>query len=298
MKIHFFRSAAIAALGVSFLFLGGNARAQVMTSNASGVNAYFASQSEAYKDSDPTGATWGLAGIGPYSFGAGIPSLPATPAPSISPPVGNGFSGGGWTSLFNDGLSTTAKSTIADSYLTTPTQTADAFITFPTWNVTQNAAAIGFAYEQVNFASNYLIQSNPGLAASPSPSLPISVSGQVISPGTYAEFNADIVYTWLPVTVSVNTAGTISLTPNGPSTALGTLSYTFIQPSGGTFTATVPSSGSLLATPSGDGILALTGEAWIAGDPFDLTATPEPSAFMLMGVAGLMALKGRRTRLA
>ena len=138
--------------------------------------------------------------------------------------------------------------------------------------------------------------SNPGPGANPTPNFPIFVSGAVISPGTYAQFDGVVNYTWLPVIVGVNSAGT-TLTPNGPAVPLGTLTYAFLQPTGGTFAAAVPSGGSLLATPAGDGILALDGGMWIAGDPFVLHATtiaPEPASLSLITLAAHCSSAGAK----
>jgi len=309
MKYQVIRSTLLATVAACMSLFAANANAQVMSNNASGVKGFFAAQSEAFRKSDPNVPLWPLAGIGPYPSGAGITNLPAAPLASISAPPGNAFSGTGYTPSapnpapagFDDTVSTTAVGTIADSYPTNPVLTSDARITIPSWTVNQNASAVGYAYEQMNFGSNYLVLSNPGLGANPSPSFPIFVSGQVISPGTYAQFDGVINYTWLPVTATINTAGTYTLAPNGPSVSLGSLNYAYLQPSGGTFAAIVPSSGSLLATPAGDGILALDGEMWIAGDPFTLHATstaPEPAALSLMSLAGVLLFGRRKPRIA
>ena len=273
------------------------------TRNGDGVEAMFASQSESYKDSDPTGILWGLAGPGPYSAGAGLPGLPASPTPSISPASGNAFAGGGWNSNFNDlagtNSFTAAQSIIDDSISSTPTVTSDVSIAIPAWRLYQAPLATGFAYEQLNFGSNYLFTSNPGLGPS-TPSLPIYINGSVIPGiGAYAQFDGVIDYTWIPV--SINTAGIIA--PSGPQVSLGQLTYTFLQTGGGSFATTLFSSGSLLATPSGNGILALDGHMWIAGDPFDLqvsTIVPEPSsiAMLCVGAFGLLGYGWRVKRRA
>ncbi|MBL9122527.1 MAG: PEP-CTERM sorting domain-containing protein [Planctomycetaceae bacterium] len=274
-----------------------SAQAQVITRIGDGVEAMFASQSDAFQDSDPTGILWGVAGLGPYAAGAGIPSLPAAPTPSLTPAPGNPFAGGGWTSVFNDNAgtasNTAAQSTIDDNISATPTFTSDVSIAIPQWRLFQAPLAIGYAYEQLNFGSNYLFTFNPGLLAA-TPALPVFINGSVIPGiGAYAQFDGVVNYTWTPVTV--NTSGTISA--SGPQVSLGQLSYSFLQAGGGAFNTTLFSTGALLATPAGDGVLSLTGHLWIAGDPFDLTVStvPEPSSVALLGL-GAALLVGYRYR--
>jgi hypothetical protein len=93
----------------------------------------------------------------------------------------------------------------------------------------------------------------------------------------------------------MNTAGV--WTPGGPSVSLGQLNYTFLQPGGGAFNLPVFSTGTLGAVPATDGILSLTGQMWIAGDPFELNVTtvPEPST-MGLAVAGVLAFAVYRLR--
>jgi hypothetical protein len=302
IRIAIIRSQIILAVSLACCFLSSAAHAQTITRNGDGVKAMFASQSEAFKDSDPTGIVWGLAGVGPYAAGSPLPGLPPAPTPSITPAGGNPFAGGGWSSLFNDLAGptnyTAAQSIIDDNISATPTVTSDVSIAIPAWRLLQAPAATGYAYEQLNFGSNYLFTSNPGLGAS-TPSLPVYINGSVIpGGGAYAQFDGVIDYTWIPVTI--NTAGLIL--PSGPSTSLGQLSYTFLQTGGGSFATTLFSSGSLLATPSGNGILSLTGHMWIAGDPFDLhvTTVPEPAgiAMLSVGAIGLLACAWKRRRRA
>ncbi len=299
LKIRFVagRKYLVLAGTLVFFFLSAAAQGQTITRNGDGVEAMFASQSESYRDSDPTGILWGIAGSGPYASGSPLPGLPSPPTPSISPAGGNAFAGGGWSSFFNDlagtNSFTAAQSLIDDNISATPTVTSDVSIAIPGWRLLQAPLATGFAYEQLNFGSNYLFTSNPGLASS-TPSLPIFINGSVIPGiGAYAQFDGVIDYTWIPVTV--NTAGIVA--PSGPQVSLGQLSYTFLQIGGGAFATTLFSSGSLAATPAGDGILALTGHMWIAGDPFDLhiTTIPEPSSLAILGV-GALALLGYRWR--
>jgi hypothetical protein len=58
-----------------------------------------------------------------------------------------------------------------------------------------------------------------------------------------------------------------------------------------------PSTGTILPTPAGDGILELNGYAYIAGDPFEMNiSVPEPTSLALIPAAGLLLLL-RRQRL-
>ena len=148
-----------------FGFVAG-AQAQVVTRSGDDVQAMFASQSDAYQDSDPTAIVFGPAGVGPYTTGVGLPFLPLAPTASIAAPTGgNAFAGGGWTSIFNDlagsGSFTMAQSTIDDNVAATPAFTADISIAIPAWRLFQAPGATGYAYEQLNFGSNYLLTFNP-----------------------------------------------------------------------------------------------------------------------------------------
>ena len=263
--------------------------------------AMFASQSETYKDSDPPSISWGIAGAGPYSPGP-LLNLPPAPIASIVPPSGgNPFAGilGGHASYFNDGAGTTATSIIADYVAGSPSVTADINISIPYWQLNQGFSGTGYAYEQLNFGSNYLFTNNTnGLLPSPVPNLPIYINGSVQSGSTaYAQFYGEVDYTWLPVTYNSFT-GVIS--PNGSPVPLGSLLYSFTQLGGGSFSQTLYSSGGLFATPNNDGILALDGYMWIAGDPSDITVSsvPEPSTLVLLaaGAAGLLGYLWRRRR--
>jgi hypothetical protein len=292
MRTFVFRQFVVVVTIILSLCLVVRSQGQTVSRNGSGVKAMFASQSESYKDSDPTGMTWGLAGLGSYTSGAPLPGLPGAPIPSLSPAGGNAFAGGGYTSFFNDlagtNSYTAAQSTLDDNVAATPLVTSDISIAIPTWRLYQAPAATGFAYEQLNFGSNYLVTSNPGLAGS-TPSLPVYISGSVLAGGgAYAQFDSVIDYTWIPV--SVNSAGVITQT--GPSSSLGQLTYTFYQSGGGSFNTTLFSSGALAATPAGDGMLSLTGHAWIAGDPFtvQVSTVPEPGVLALLGVGGAVGL--------
>ena len=305
-----FRHIAVLTAAVFVGFLAADAQGQNITRVGSGVEAMFASQSEAYMASDPlTLPPFGPAGAGPYYPGnglpnspvpgTGLPNLPAPPTPSYIPPAGNAFAGGGWPSSFNDLYSlngfTAAQSVIYDNISSSPTVTSDINIG-AYMSLYQAPSAPGYAYEQLNFGSDYFLGSNPGLASS-TPNLPIYVSGTVVgSSSAYAQFDAVVDYTWFPGSFN----GTTTFTVSGPSVTLGQLSYSFYQAGGGSFNTTLYSSGTLLATPNNDGILALDGYMWVAGDPVDVTISsspiPEPSTLVLLavGIVGLLAYAWRR----
>lgn len=291
----------LALAGALVLGLGlSAAEAQTITRQGSGVTAMFASQSQSFTNSDPVGIVWGPApGFGPYAANAIIPGLPVPPTPAIVPPIGNAFAGGGWTSVFNDNLGTfnytAAQGTIDDIIAAIPTTTADVQLQLQNWRLQQAAAAPGYAYMQFNFGSNYLFTFNPGLGAAANPAVPLLVAGNTQGLTSYAQFDAVINYDWLPV--SINSSGVITQT--GPTQSLGALSYAWQVLGPGPFSLSLPSTGSLAGVPIGDGILSLTGFAWMAGDPVDIsvTAVPEPTTSLGLACFGLAAL-GIRCRRA
>ena len=83
---------------------------------------------------------------------------------------------------------------------------------------------------------------------------------------------------------------------------LGTLTYNFLQSGGGAFSTTVNHSATVLAGASGVGFLQITGEMFVAGDPFSInvTSVPEPSTLWLAAAAlvGLVGWRYRRFRSA
>ncbi len=294
-------STNLAFVGSLFLVISAlPSEAQVITRIGSGVQAMFASQSDAYRDSDPTGITWGLPpGPGLYPAGFVISGLPAAPSPGITTAPGNAFANGGYTSLFADNFAgsssgTQAQATIDDSVAVLPTFTSDVQVLFPNWRLAQGPTAPGYAYNQLNFGSNYLFTANPGLAPVVNPAIPLLLVGNTQGLTAYAQFDALLNYNWTPVTL--NTAGTI--TGSGPTSSLGSLNYSWSTIGAGPIFLTLNSSGSLLATPAGNGVLSITGHGWVAGDPFDLTVSsvPEPTSLMLVGVGLALSAYRRRRR--
>jgi hypothetical protein len=252
----------------------------------SGVEARFASQSNAFTASNPTVGAWLAPGVGPYPSAAPIPGLPGAVFTT-----GNNFQpAGGWVDNFNDLFPpttfTAATSNIADSYLPVATQTQDMQVTIPAWRFFQAPAAPGYAFEQLNFTSDYLLTGNSGLAGS-TPAFPLSVNGVIKSPGAYAQFEAVIDYTF----AAINTAGTI-----GPFASLGTLTYSTTALTPGAFSFNLNSAGALAATPATDGLLRINGFMFIAGDPFEMNinVVPEPASLLTTGCALVLLARRRR----
>jgi len=222
-----------------------------------------------------------------------LPGVPGAPTPLVYPtPSGNPFGGAGHTSNFNDAFSqpTVASSTIQAYYRPTPAVTSDASIQIPSWTLTQSPGSPLYAYEQLDFAADY--QLTGGTLAGSTPNFPLAVSGNTsiaTGVGSYAQLDGVITYTW----ATYNTITGVL----GPQQSLGQLTYSFLQTNNiGPFSATVTSSGTLLPTPSNQGVLEITGEMWVAGDPYSISVSsvvPEPSSVALLAV-GLPALCRRR----
>lgn len=149
--------------------------------------------------------------------------------------------------------------------------------------MTQPVTATGFAYQQVNFG---MADSTGGSGAGgPATRYPFIVS-VTAQPGGYAQFGVQVDHWWIPVI-----PGTVI--PSGSHLNLGTLNYSFLQPGGGTFSSMVSPASTTLLGASGPGFLEITGEIFVAGDPFhiDVISVPlrEPSTGVLLAV-GLVAL--------
>jgi len=259
----------------------------------SGVQAYFGSQGAVYEASDPVVSPWTAPGLGPYTPGSPLPNIPGAPTPLVYPsPSGNAFGGGGYTSNFNDAFSqpTTASSTILAYANPSPAVTSDANIQIPSWTLAQSPGSPSYAYEQLDFAADYYVSG--GLLAGSTPNFPITVSGNVsIASGvpSYAQFDGVLTYTWAQYNTITGVLGT--------PMSLGQLSYSSLQTSIGPFTANTSSVGTLLGTPSINGVLEITGEMWVAGDPSSISVSsvvPEPSSLGLLAI-GIAALT-RRSR--
>ncbi|MBC7782514.1 MAG: PEP-CTERM sorting domain-containing protein, partial [Burkholderiales bacterium] len=149
--------------------------------------------------------------------------------------------------------------------------------------------AVGYAYHELNFGAAYTVSNNPTGLTGSTPALPLFINGSMQA-GGYVQFDGVVRYDWIAVLAD----GSLSGTP----ISLGQLNYTFTQLGGGAFSATIPSTGALAATPILDGVLEITGHFWLAGDPFDaqVTSLPEPTSLTLFAAAGLFALRRRARR--
>ncbi|MBX9787319.1 MAG: PEP-CTERM sorting domain-containing protein [Pirellulales bacterium] len=283
----------IGALLFSFCF-APLAVAQITGVVSSDVEGFFGSQNDTFQQSEPPiGPTWPANVNGPYPItGPTVPALYAGyPNPSLTYtsniPYDLGHIGPG----FADTQLTTANYSLLGNY-SGGANTGDAFavISGPPMSLVQPATATGFAYQKVEFAMTYSVGPS-GILAGAAPAYPLLVTGNVL-PGGYAQFGAQVDYWWIPVI-----PGTII--PSGPSVNLGTLQYSFLQPGGGSFNTVVNHSPTVLAGATGVGFLQITGEMFVAGDPFEIyvTSVPEPSTFALAGIAAVALLAtGRRHR--
>jgi hypothetical protein len=155
-------------------------------------------------------------------------------------------------------------------------------------HLAQPNTATGYAYEQTNFAMDYLVGAGGILGGAVAGLRPFLVSGHVTA-GGYAQFGAEINYSWIPATFN-NATGVVTIT--GPTVNLGSLQYNYLyNGSPGPFGAVVNQTSAPLLGAAGTGILEITGDVFVAGDPFDIAVidAPEPSTFVLgaLGVLGL-----------
>jgi hypothetical protein len=267
-----------------------------------GSESYFGSQSNGFLASDPAGWT----GPGPAAPAVSFPYYPVAtplagvPLPPTSPPLAPVNTGapnnfqvpGGYTYAFSDGLNpssiaTKATAIIDHNYLVAGTNVLDARVDFPNWRFDQGASATGYAYQQINFWSAYSVTTSLTGGA---PVAPLFISGSTSTLGTpFVQFDAAITYTWY----DINASGVLT----APGTTLGTVFYSWSAPGGAAFlNQIINPTGLVASTPAGStgGLLELTGHAWIAGDPFQVTLSsapvPEPSTFGLMALGALALL--------
>jgi hypothetical protein len=298
MRLNLFRSVGLFAVAFVLTVFARPSWGQLTGIINSDVEGFFGSQSDLFQQSEgPINPTWPASPFPPLYALSGPPNVPALfggfPNPAFPLTQNIGFAapaGHSPGTPFTDGT-TDAGYHIVGGTGGPMTSTNDAGVLFPGTNglwVTQPASATGYAYEQVEFAMDFGV-GLAGLAAGNAGPRSFLVSGTIV-PGGVAQFGAEVNYWWQPTIVNTITG---VLQANGPAASLGQLQYSFTT--GATSFATlVPSivaSRPLAATPLGQGILEITGNAFVAGDPYSISvpSVPEPSsaAVMAIGMAGL-----------
>ena len=306
-KIDLKRIMGVALLSGVITTWAGTASGQLTGIINSDVEGFFGSQSDVYQQSEgPINPTWPASPFPPLYALSGPPNVPPLyggfPNPSFPLTQNIGFAapaGHSPGTPFTDGT-TDAGYHIVGGTGGPLTFTQDAGVLFPGTNglwLTQPTSAIGYAYEQVEFAMAFSV-GLAGLAAGNAGPRPFLVSGTVV-PGGVAQFGAEVNYWWQPTIVNTITG---VLQANGPATSLGQLQYSY-STSATSFATLVPSilaSRPLAATPVGMGILEITGNAFVAGDPYSISvqSVPEPSTVVLaaLGGASLLLVASRRRR--
>lgn len=253
---------------------------------------FFASQGDAFHSADPAGLpAWGSAGSGPYA-GYTVPSVPPPPA---TPLYGSQllpaerYYGSPYAFNFTDsGSPATTATAIIAAGPTGGTSVASAGV-LTNFTLNEPLASPQYAYEQVDFATDFGVAGplTGGLGGAPA----MAVSGSTTGTGSYAQFAGVLNYWW----TGSNTA--FSGSSSGVWTNLGALNYSWSTSGPGTFGATVTPTGSLSAALSGPGILEVTGDFFVAGDPaqFSVATVPEPCSLGLLTVAALAVLPRRKS---
>ncbi len=298
MRSKQFRVIAILTVALSLTVLASTSRAQIAGMLSSDAEGFFGTQSDFFQASEaPLTPPWAASGVGPYPLTgpANVPALyggfpnpvfPIVPNISYAAPAGH-------AKVFGpDSQGTRADYFLKGGYLGSGVNTKDAYVSLGSFgsaggmHLAQPSTATGYAYEQTNFAMDYLVGSG-GLVGGAVGLRPFLVTGHV-TPGGYAQFGAEVNYWFTPATF--NTAGVITIT--GLPVNLGQLQYSYlVNASPGPFGAIVNQTSAPLLGAVGSGILEITGNVFVAGDPFDIAVidAPEPSTFVL-GIAGMAGL--------
>jgi len=304
---------------VALFVCGRTSQGQITNVISSDVEGFFGANSDAAQLSEaPATPPW--AAVGPLALPhgpTGLPNLPVlyagfpTPNPPTNPPITPTIpfpAPAGHSDAFV-ALGTKADYHLYGGFAGTGNFTRNAYVGLGNstgsigMDLVQPVSAVGYAYEEEEFTIDYGVNPTGGLApGAPSGNRVYVVSGSFLPGLTHgAEFGADVEYWWIPTVVNT---GTGVITSYGTPQSLGSLEYDhYIAPVTGPFTAVVPdtfASPYLLGVAAGQtGILDLTGDMYLYGDPVDLSVSvvvPEPASLSLLTLGSLGLLARRRNR--
>ena len=291
------------AVAVVVLMSGRASVGQISSNLDANVQAYFTGSSDANQFSKPTGLTpWAAAGAGPYPA-TGVTNVPSPPSSPLYPSLLTPSSSfvGSSTTYFSDGTAI-ASSTIYPQLLSGGTYVTNGSIQGGLDLINPTTS---YAYEQLNFEADYFANGPMG-GVDPIVLPNFLALGTITGANAYAQLGGKLEFWWAltdaspghPVLGSWVSLGSLDYDwsiNNGANTGSTGFSQ-FVQPLG------TSSLYALSTTPSGPGILAITGEVFVAGDPSEIhvttTAAPEPASccLALAGFGSLTILYRRRMK--
>jgi hypothetical protein len=307
----------IGCAAVVLFWCARTSQGQITNVINSDVEGFFGANNDAAQLSEgPLTPPW--AAVGPLVLPhgpTGLPNIPTlftgfpTPNPPTNPPITPNipFPAPAGHSHGFSALGTVADYHLYGGFAGTGNYTRNAYVGLGNstgqigMDLIQPSSAIGYAYEEEEFSIDYGVNPAGGLAAgAPLGNRYYVVAGSFLPGLTHgAEFGADVEYWWIPTVVNT---GTGVITSYGTPVSLGSLEYDkYIAPVTGPFAYAVPdtyASPYLLGVAAGQtGILDLTGDMYLYGDPVDLSVSvvvPEPASLSLLALGSLGLLVRRR----